>query len=292
MVLMITVIAIVVAFSLYDYFQSRSWQSVTSTLRNDEVFENRNKAYGAYQIRKDYNKRLVLIMLSMFGGLGALWGATHLFKHKIEDTKKDRIQIVQILRDFDDDKEPEKEKIEPEKVSDPEPPAAIEQTKFVVPHVTDSIIHDADIKIPDGDTKIGDKDIKGDDKDPFKDGPPNDKKGSGDGDGTEKKNTDFVHETDLTEYAEYPGGIQAMRKFIADNIDLNSIDGGSKLYMKFVVDEKGEISRVSVTKATKECPSCEKAAIKVIKEMPKWTPGKINGEPVKSYYRIPITILE
>lgn len=290
MVLMITVIAIVVAFSLYDYFQSRSWQSVTSTLRNDEVFENRNKAYGAYQIRKDYNKRLVLIMLSMFGGLGALWGATHLFKHKIEDTKKDRIQIVQILKDFDDDKEPEKEKIEPEKVSDPEPPAAIEQTKFVVPHVTDSIIHDADIKIPDGDTKIGDKDIKGDGKDPF-DIPPPDGKG-GDGKGIDRtKPVPEIPEI-VDEQAMYPGGISAMRKFIADNIDLTNVDGGSKLYMKFVVDEKGEISRVSVTKATKECPSCEKAAIKVIKEMPKWTPGKINGEPVKSYYRIPITILE
>lgn len=290
MVLMITVIAIVVAFSLYDYFQSRSWQSITSSKRNEEVFENRNKKYGAYQIRRDYDKRLVLIMLSMFIGLGGLWGATRLFKADLKNKNEGKVVVENIAELFKSDEKPLDE---PEKQQTEEAPKQnlIEQTKFVAPVVTDSTLHDADIKIPDGEKQVGDKDIKGDPTDIFNTGIPNDKKGEGDTKLIETKDK-FYTELELTELAEYPGGIGEMRKFIANHIDLSAVDGGSKMYMKFVVDEKGEISRVAVTKATKECESCEQAAIKVIKQMPKWKPGKINGEPVKSYFRIPITIME
>ena len=84
--------------------------------------------------------------------------------------------------------------------------------------------------------------------------------------------------------------MDALRAFIAENIDLNMIDGTSKVSLKFVVDTNGNISSVVVTRNTGDCESCEKAAIKVVKSMPKWTPGKVNGEPVKSYYRLPINI--
>lgn len=42
---------LVLVVSLYDYFSSRSWQQVTSSARNEVVFDHRNKEYGAYQIR-------------------------------------------------------------------------------------------------------------------------------------------------------------------------------------------------------------------------------------------------
>ena len=58
MEVIITLIAIVFIISLYDYYSSRSWQQVSSAERNDLVFEQRNKNYGAYEIRKKYDKRL------------------------------------------------------------------------------------------------------------------------------------------------------------------------------------------------------------------------------------------
>ncbi|WP_430405908.1 energy transducer TonB [Fluviicola sp.] len=68
------------------------------------------------------------------------------------------------------------------------------------------------------------------------------------------------------------------------------IDGSAKVYLKFVVDTDGTVSAVTVTKTSEDCKSCEKAAIKVVKSLSKWTPGKVNGQPVRSYFRIPINI--
>jgi protein TonB len=91
-------------------------------------------------------------------------------------------------------------------------------------------------------------------------------------------------------YAEFPGGINAMRKYVEQTIDLSGISGGAKVYMRFVVDVDGSISGIRVASKKGDCEGCEAAAIYVIRSMPKWKPGKINGVPVKSYYNFPITI--
>ncbi|NBO61161.1 MAG: hypothetical protein EBU82_09355, partial [Flavobacteriia bacterium] len=67
------VVGLVSIYSLFSYVSAKGWL-VTSTDRNDLVFEHRNKEYGAYQLRKSYNKRLTLIMLGMLltFALGAL----------------------------------------------------------------------------------------------------------------------------------------------------------------------------------------------------------------------------
>jgi uncharacterized membrane protein len=62
MVIIFSIIAIVLLVSLYDYFSAKNWQQVTSEVRNDVVFKNRNKNYGAYVMRRDYNKRLKIII--------------------------------------------------------------------------------------------------------------------------------------------------------------------------------------------------------------------------------------
>ena len=55
MELIISVVALIAGVSLYDYFSARHWQQVTSGERNDTVFASRNREYGAYQIRKNYD---------------------------------------------------------------------------------------------------------------------------------------------------------------------------------------------------------------------------------------------
>ncbi len=54
---------VVAVFAVYDFLDSRNWQSETSSLRNRVIFENRNKRYGAYNIRTDYSDTLTVILV-------------------------------------------------------------------------------------------------------------------------------------------------------------------------------------------------------------------------------------
>jgi protein TonB len=289
MVLTLSIMAIIVAFSLYDYFSSRSWQMVTSKERNETVFENRNKEYGAYQIRRDYDKRILLVFLGVTVGIGALWGASNLFRPL---KQKENITIsTENYADLFNEKESIPDVPEPEKVQQAAPVAIADITAFRVPVVEDDPVKDPDLGPIDPDKNIGLENQQGDGKSIW-DEPLIIKNpgtgGSGGGAIEPPISNDPVIYVD--EPAEYPGGMPALHEFIKDNIDLNIIDGSAKVYLKFVVDIDGTISGVSVTKTSEDCKSCEKAAIKVVKSMPNWKPGKLNGKEVKSYYRLPINI--
>ncbi len=93
--------------------------------------------------------------------------------------------------------------------------------------------------------------------------------------------------TVVEEDAEFPGGISAMMTFLGNNLNYYSVDG--KLILRFVVDTDGKISKVKVEKALDGCRKCSKNAIKVVKSMPRWTPGKVNGKVVRSYFSLPIS---
>ncbi|TSJ41675.1 energy transducer TonB [Fluviicola chungangensis] len=288
MVLTLSIMAIIVAFSLYDYFSSKSWQMVTSKERNETVFENRNKEYGAYQIRRDYNKRILLVFLGVTVGIGALWGASNLFKPL--EQRKDTKYISENIAELFKNEEEIMEIPEPEKIEAPAVESIAEITAFRAPTPEDDPISDPQIAPIDPTKSIGLVDQKGDGKSIW-DNPEIIPPGKGTG-GTgliePPKNDDPVPYVD--EPAEFPGGMNALREFIRDNIDLNMIDGSAKVSLKFVVDTDGTISSVIVTKTSEDCKSCEKAAIKVVKSMPNWKPGKLNGREVKSYYRLPINI--
>lgn len=286
MVLTLSIMTIIVAFSLYDYFSSRSWQMVTSRERNETVFENRNKEYGAYKIRRDYDKRLLLIFLGFFVGIGGLWAASSLFKpveHKKEVTITTENWTEDLLgkEETPDIPKPEIEKPAAQSVAD--------ITAFRVPVVEDDPLKDPEINIVDPTTTVGLTTQTG--TGDVWTNPTIPTNGSGGtGTGIDKEIPDDKPVEIVDEPALYPGGMNALRQFIAENIDINSIDGSAKVYLKFVVDTDGSISSVVVTKSSDECKTCEKAAIKVVKSMPHWTPGKVNGKAVKSYYRLPINI--
>ncbi|WP_343637553.1 energy transducer TonB [Fluviicola sp.] len=284
MVLTLSIMAIIAAFSLYDYFSSKSWQMVTSKERNETVFENRNKEYGAYQIRRDYDKRILLVFLGVTVGIGALWGASTLFK-PLEQRKPVETDLKAWTMDLTT-----KEEI-------PDIPEVVEQpaaapSKAEIAEFRELVVSDTDqdnVTPPEGNKAIGNQAQTGEPGGDW-DEPGFNLPGKG-GSGAPIeiiKNVDPV--TYVDEPAEFPGGMKALHEFIKDNIDLNIIDGNAKVYLKFVVDTDGTISSVSVTKTSEDCESCEKAAIKVVKSMPNWKPGKLNGKEVKSYYRLPINI--
>ena len=92
---------------------------------------------------------------------------------------------------------------------------------------------------------------------------------------------------------EFPGGEKALRKFIADNLRYPrvAIDSGimGKVYVTFTVEKDGSVSNPIVIRGVD--PDLDREAIRLIRSLPKWTPGKQNGKPVRVSYTVPVSFL-
>ena len=90
---------------------------------------------------------------------------------------------------------------------------------------------------------------------------------------------------------EFPGGVQALSRYIAENIKYpaiaqeNGIQG--KAMCQFVVEKDGSISEVEIVRSAGD-KSLDKEALRLIKMMPKWNPGRQKGSPVRVKYTIPV----
>ncbi len=97
----------------------------------------------------------------------------------------------------------------------------------------------------------------------------------------------------VEEEPEFPGGREAMVKYLKDNLVLPAkvVSGevSGRCYLRFVVSKTGEISSMQVTRGVMDCKECDDEAVRVVKAMPAWIPGKNNGKPVNMYYNLPIS---
>jgi len=89
---------------------------------------------------------------------------------------------------------------------------------------------------------------------------------------------------------QFPGGEGALMKWLADNIQYPAIASEQgiqgRVQLRFVVTPDGSVEQVEVVKSLD--PSCDREAMNKVKKMPKWIPGKQNGNPVYVYYTIPV----
>ena len=91
--------------------------------------------------------------------------------------------------------------------------------------------------------------------------------------------------------AEFPGGINNARQFLANNIQYpdeaveNGVNG--TVQVKFTVELDGSISNIQIVR--KLGYGCDEEVIRVLKRMPKWSPAKLNGKNVRSYFTMPIS---
>ena len=94
----------------------------------------------------------------------------------------------------------------------------------------------------------------------------------------------------VEQQAQFPGGPQAMNKWLSNHINYppsaaeNDIQG--RVTVKFVVEKDGHISQVQVIKGVDR--DLDKEAVRVIKSMPKWQPAKNNGVVVRSWFIQPV----
>jgi len=271
--MVLVVILIVAVISLLLALEK--WNNVSSDDRNNIVFEERNHVYGAFQIRKDYNKTVSLIVGGIFLFSLAIFGIKLFLDRKTDDTLKNvKLDITQL------DLTP------PVDPKEPTPPPMVETIKFVPPVIKDDAQED-DPPPPQekvAETNVGTTTQEGDGDNVAV---PSD---GGNGPVEEKAPEIF---TVVEQMPEFPGGAGEMMKYIQKNVHYPEIEKEAgitgKCFVKFVVEQDGSISNVEVLKGVTGGAGCDKEAVRVIKSMPKWNIGKQNGRPVRVYFNVPIS---
>ena len=283
MTLILILIALVAGVTLYDYFSQGAWAQVTSDQRNDVVFDHRNQEYGAYVLRKDYSKIILVIMGSLILILGLTFGTVAYYQSLPEDleinAKKDNSQFVEVAPPMEEEVPP------PPKELVPPPPPLEERVAFTPPVVTNLPVEDPPFIQQEDAPKAGKEDQQGN-GDPFANTPD---PGPDPVPDPPKPDEPAMF---VDEEAVFPGGPAAMNAYIVNNLVYpqvaieNNIQG--KCYLKFVVSVDGSISQVTIVRGVTGCPECDKAALKVVKSMPAWKPGKLNGRSTASWFQLPI----
>lgn len=286
--IIILITVVVFAISMYDFLASRKWQQVTSDLRNDVVFDNRNKSYGAYQIRRNYDRNLILIMFGLLFSVGIIAGAIHFFSDNTLVKKEVIIPIddpflikpddVVIKMDFD-----KKEVVKPSGNAGP----TIRNIPLIISdddqQPTEEVPTQEELEGSSSGTSTANPTGAG-----FGTGTTGE--GTG-GNAIDNDDSDVI--IDIAQFdAEFPGGIAEMNRFLSTKIRYpeSALASGKqgKVYLRFVVGKEGAVENVTVVKGIVGCPECDAEALRVVKMMPKWKPAKHNGKVVKSYFNLPI----
>jgi protein TonB len=256
----------------------------------DLVFEGRNKAYGAYVLRRETGKRniwSIIIMLAIAAIIAVVVGAQAIIKNaQAEEEITADVNLSALAK-----QEAEVEKKAPVEIEKPE---VVEQVKSSIKFVPPVIKKDNEVKeeeelksqddLSKTETAIGAFDVKGN---------------TDDADAQVLKAVEEVAQPepkpaedkifDVVEQAPtFKEG--DVRAWLARNLQYppvaaeNGISG--RVVVGFVVEKDGSISNVQVLRGVD--PSLDKEAVRVVKAMPRWNPGMQNGSPVRVKYNVPV----
>ena len=261
----------------------------------DLVFEGKNKEYGAYVLRKETGKRNVKALVWVLIGIAAIFAIAYanlaiqnaIRQNVSVETDVELSKLAQKKEAKVERKEPVKVEVEQKVVE-----KVKSSVKFTAPEIKkdDEVKPEDEIKSQDDlsktNTAIGTFDVKGNDeaegevlkaKEVVVDEKPKEE---------ETKVFDVVEQM-----PQFPGGPQALFEYLSKNIkypvvaEENGIQG--RVIVTFVVERDGSITDVKVAKSVD--PSLDKEAMRVVKSMPHWIPGRQNGSPVRVKYTVPVT---
>ncbi len=257
----------------------------------DLVFDGRNKEYGAYELRKTYNKRIIIALI-VAGSIALLALLGSVLASSVNKGAKEDIVITPVTME---DLKQEEEKVEPPPPPPPKPPdpPKIEMQKFTPP----KIVKDEEVQEPPPqqeelkEVKIAEISQEG-----IKDeglalpAVIDDGKGVVEVKKEEDENKIFEKvEID----AKFKGGEGAWRKYLERTLnpqapsDNGAPTGVYTVIVQFIVSKDGSISDVKAL--TTHGFGMEQEAVRVIKRGPSWTPAVQNGRNVNAYRKQPIT---
>lgn len=249
----------------------------------DIIFEGRNKEYGAYDLRKTYQRRLIIAVISMIVFCLLIFISVALAKFVASDKPVQMVvQDVNLADVKQEEKKPEPPPPPPPKV---EPPK-VEITKFTPP----KIVKDEEVKPEEKppeqekleDTKIGTINQEGEKSDVV--APPVEQS-TGQVEAPKAQEEDYDKEFKTVQIeAQFPGGQAAWIKYLQRNLNSDTpVENGAPpgnytVIVSFLVDKNGNISEVQSLNDPGYGTAAE--AVRVIKKGPAWKPAVQNGRNV------------
>ncbi len=268
----------------------------------DLVFEGKNKDFGAYVIRTESPKRhnmaviwtligAVLVAALAFG----LVKATQILEERRLANAQDQTEVLIDMSQEAEEPEPEQQRVEPEK------PEVLPEEVLKSVKVTElQIVEDEKVKKED---EIKTQDELKETETAF--GQKDNKEGTEDRNVTRTLKDEVVVEKpvekpkevkeevfrSVEQMPQFPGGEAALMKYLQSHINYppmaaeNNVQG--RVVVQFVVDKTGKVGEVKVVRSVDK--DLDKEAVRVCKSLPKFTPGRQNGQAVSVWYTLPVT---
>ena len=268
----------------------------------DLVFEGKNKDFGAYVIRTESPKRHNMAVLwTLIGAVAVAALAFGLVKANqyLEERRlanaQDQTEVLIDMSQEAEEPEPEQQRVEPEK------PEVLPEEVLKSVKVTElQIVEDEKVKkedeiktqdeLKETETAFGQKDNEKGTEDrnitkTLKDEVVVEKK--------EEKPKEVKEEVfrSVEQMPQFPGGEAALMKYVQSHINYppmaaeNNVQG--RVVVQFVVDKTGKVGEVKVVRSVDK--DLDKEAVRVCKSLPKFTPGRQNGQAVSVWYTLPVT---
>lgn len=259
----------------------------------DIIFEGRNQAYGAYALRRGTAKRYNIALICIVVAIIAIVGAAGLYQ--LASAGRDDVAMTEVTQVSRLKPAEVKQK---DKVVKIEKPQEIQQVKSSVKFTAPVIKKDEEVdeketlktqdELMNAKGSVSIADVQGNNEDGADiadlkqivvEAPPEEKV-------VEEKVFDVVEQM-----PDFPGGMSALMQYLGKHIkypvvaEENGIQG--RVIVTFVVEKNGSITDVQVIKSVD--PSLDKEAVRVVKSMPHWIPGKQNGSAVRVKYTLPVT---
>ncbi len=268
----------------------------------DLVFEGKNKDFGAYVIRTDspkrHNKAVIYTIIGaiIFGLLafGFVKANQYLEERRLAEQGEQEEVLIDMSQEAE---EPEEQQ---ERLEQPKPEVLPEEVLKSVKVTELQIVEDDKVKKED---EIKTQDELKETETAF--GQKDNEKGTEDRNVTrtlkeevvvEKKEEKPVEKKEeifksVEQMPQFPGGEAALMKYLSSHINYppmaaeNNIQG--RVVVQFVVDKTGKVGEVKVVRSVDK--DLDKEAVRVCKSLPKFTPGRQNGQAVSVWYTLPVT---
>lgn len=268
----------------------------------DMVFAGKNKAYGAYVLRKGTSNRnikaiVILVIAALLIGGFLAWKVIEQRRAEEQQAYMEALELSKLQEQAKQDRKKNQPKVQPKVQPKKEIPVARATQKFTAPVIKKDELVKEENQVKQMD-KLDDKVAVGAEN----------VKGTGDRTAEAVRNDIAVNvppppkqevkkevSTKVFDVVEqmpsFPGGNGALMAWLSKNINYpaaaaeNGIQG--RVIVAFVVEPNGSISNVKVVRSVD--PSLDREAASVVSRMPKWNPGKQNGQEVRVKYNVPVT---
>lgn len=276
---------------------------LTSSDWRNLVFADKNKDFGAYQLRKQSDKRHNMAVLYTLIGLVVVfiliialskWSDYRAEQEAIAlQEQREKMMAAQLAQEAKET--PEEPEVEEQKFEQPE--IEVPEEVLATVQVTQIAIVDADKvknEVMDMDTQKEDNTARGvvtqegsDDADKFKAVQEQVIVKEPEPEAKPKEEEIFVA---VEQPAEFPGGNAALAKWLSNNLRYpetaaqNDVSG--RVVVKFVVEKDGTVANATILKGVDK--DLDREALRIVRKMPKWQPGKNNGVAVRSYFNLPV----